>query len=95
MNIGSANKNKGAIVYGLGGPVFDILLQSKLAGVDVKSKYESLDMGILIGAGVEVSRFLSEGRYNIGLKNVLKASGAGSTDVKSKSFAVLAGVRFN
>lgn len=95
VNMGSGNKNSGAIVYGLGGPVFDILLQSKLAGVDVKSKYESLDLGILIGVGVEVSRFLVEGRYNIGIKNVAKASGAASTDVKSKSFAVLAGVRFN
>ena len=95
VNIGSANKNSGAIVYGLGGPAFDILLKSQLDGVDVKSKYESLDMGVLVGAGVEVSRFLVEGRYNIGIRNVAKASGAAATDVKSRSFAVLAGVRFN
>ena len=95
VNIGSANKNSGAIIYGLGGPAFDILLKSQLNGVDVKSSYESLDMGILVGAGVEVSRFLVEGRYNIGVKNIAKANSAASTDVKSKSFAVLAGLRFN
>lgn len=95
LNIGSANKNTGAIVYGIAGPVFDILLKSQLDGVDVKSRYESLDIGIIGGAGIEVSRFLVEGRYNWGLRNVLKASGGSTTEVKNRSFALLAGLRFN
>jgi hypothetical protein len=95
LNLGSSNKNTGAIVYAIGGPVFDVLLKSQLDGVDVKSNYESLDLGIIGGAGIEVSRFLVEGRYNWGLRNVLKASGGTTTEVKNRSFALLAGIRFN
>ena len=64
VNIGSANKNTGVLVYGIGGPVFDVLLKSQQNGIDVKSNYESLDLGIIGGVGIEVSRFLVEGRYN-------------------------------
>ncbi len=95
INIGSANKNSGAIVYAIAGPAFDILLKSQLDGIDVKSNYESLDLGIIGGAGVEISRFLIEGRYNWGLRNVYKASGGNTTDIKTRSFALLAGLRFN
>lgn len=95
LNLGSSNKNTGAIVYAIGGPVFDVLLKSQLDGVDVKSNYQSLDLGIIGGAGIEVSRFLVEGRYNWGLRNVLKASGGTATEVKNRSFALLAGIRFN
>lgn len=95
INIGSSNKNTGAIVYAIGGPAFDVLLKSDLDGLDVKSKYESLDLGIIGGAGVEISRFLIEGRYNWGLRNVLKSAGGTSSEVKTRSFAVLAGLRFN
>lgn len=95
VNLGSANRNTGAIVYGIGGPVFDILLKSQQNGLDVKANYESLDLGILAGAGVEVSRFLVEGRYNWGVRNVLKATGSSASDIKTRSFALLLGVRFN
>ena len=81
--------------YAIGGPVADILLKSALNGVDVKSHYESLDLGIIGGAGVEISRFLVEARMNWGIKNVAKASGGGVTDIKTRSFAVLAGFRLN
>jgi len=95
VNLGSANKNKGAIVYVIGGPAFDINLKAQQNNIDVKSNYESLDLGIIGGAGVEISRFLVEGRYNWGLRNVLKANGGTANDVKSRSFALLAGFRFN
>jgi len=95
LNIGSANRNTGAIVYGIAGPVADILLKADLNGVDVKKNYESLDLGIIAGGGVEVSRFLVEARMNWGLRNIAKATGGAASDVKTRSFAVLAGVRFN
>ena len=41
-------------------------------------------------AGVEVSRFIIEGRYNMGLTNVAKEG----DEVKNRAFSVLAGVRF-
>ena len=95
LNLGSSNRNTGAIVYAIGGPVADILLKSQLNGIDMKSSYESLDLGIIGGAGVEISRFLVEARMNWGIKNVAKASGGSVSDVKTRSFAVLAGFRIN
>ena len=94
INAGSQSLS-GVSVYGLVGPVFDILLKGKQNNVDVKSNYESLDLGVLIGAGVEITRFLIEGRYNIGVRNVLKSTGGASSDIKSRTFAVLVGFRFN
>src|SRR4029450_3547387 len=43
INIGSRSRN-GISVYGLAGPVFDINLKASLNGLDVKSKYQSLDL---------------------------------------------------
>jgi len=95
VNIGSRSRN-GISIYGLVGPVFDINLKAEANGVDVKKGYESLDIGILGGAGIEITRFLVEGRYNHGLRNVLKSTDvASASDIKTHSFAVLFGVRFN
>jgi Outer membrane protein beta-barrel domain len=95
INIGSRSRN-GISVYGLAGPVFDINLKASLNGLDVKSKYQSLDLGILFGGGIEITRFLVEGRWNRGLRNVLDSDNAGSiSDIKTQSFAVLFGLRFN
>jgi len=95
INIGSRSRN-GISVYGLAGPVFDVNLKASLNGLDVKSKYQSLDLGVLFGGGIEITRFLVEGRFNKGLRNVLDSDNAGSiSDIKTKSFAVLFGLRFN
>ena len=95
INMGSRSRS-GVSVYGLVGPVFDILMKGTDGNsLDVKKNYESLDLGVLVGAGVEVTRLLIEGRYNIGMKNVLKGGGGNATDIKSRSFALLFGVRFN
>jgi len=94
VNIGSPSRN-GIIVYGLAGPVFDVNLKASLNDRDVKSNYESLDVGVLLGGGIEITRVLIEGRFNNGLRNVLKNNGGLISDIKTKSFAVLFGVRFN
>jgi len=94
VNIGSHSRN-GVSVYGLVGPVFDVNLKAKQNNLDVKSNYESLDYGILGGVGIEITRFLVEARYNWGLLNIAKNSIGSTTDIKSRSFAVLFGVRFN
>lgn len=95
LNIGSANRNAGLVFYGIGGPVFDLRLMARQDDFDVKSNYESTDLGVIAGAGLELSRLLVEARYNWGLRNIAKASGGAQTDLKSRSFAVLAGIRFN
>jgi hypothetical protein len=95
VNVGSSNKNKGVIGYLLVGPAFDVNLKAQQNGIDVKDNYESLDIGILGGGGVEISRIILEARYNWGLMNVLKVTGILPDDLKSQSFAFLFGVRFN
>ena len=95
INIGSRSRN-GISIYGLVGPVFDINLKASIGDRDVKSNYESLDLGLLGGIGIEITRFLIEGRFNQGLRNVLKSNNAGTFgDIKTHSFAVLFGFRFN
>lgn len=94
VNIGSRSRN-GVSVYGLVGPVFDVNLKAEQGNLDVKDNYESLDVGVLFGGGIEITRVLIEARYNKGLRNVLKGSGASLTEIKSQSFALLFGLRFN
>ena len=94
INFGSSSLN-GVSVYGIVGPVADILLQGKQGNLDVKSNYESLDVGLQFGGGIEITRFLVEGVYTKGLLNVLKSTGGTATDIKTHSFAVLFGIRFN
>jgi hypothetical protein len=94
INIGSQSR-EGISVYGLVGPVADINLKADFNGVDVKKSYESLDLGILFGGGIEITRVLIEARYNKGLRNVLSSTGSLAQDIKTHSFALLFGVRFN
>jgi len=95
INIGTRSRN-GISIYGLVGPVFDINLKASIGDRDVKSNYESLDLGLLGGVGIEITRFLVEGRFNQGLRNVLKSDNAAAFgDIKTRSFAVLFGFRFN
>jgi hypothetical protein len=95
INIGSSNKNSGVIFYGLAGPVFDINLKAEQDGVDVSDDYEKLDIGILGGGGIEISRVLLEARYNWGLKNLLKNADLFNDELKTQSFALILGIRFN
>jgi hypothetical protein len=94
VNAGSNSLN-GVLVYFLGGPAFDILLKGSQNGVNVKKNYQSLDIAVQFGAGVEITRFFVEGMYTKGLKNVLDSGGANAIDIKTHSFALLVGVRFN
>lgn len=94
VNIGSNSLN-GVSFYGMAGPVFDINLSTKLAGVDVADNYESLDVGMLIAGGVEITRLFVEARYNQGFKNVLKSGGGAISDTNNKYFAIQLGLRFN
>lgn len=91
-NFGSDNKDSGAIVYLFAGPAADILLKAQLNGLDIKSQYKSVDWNVLAGVGVEISRLIVEGRFNWGLANVLEGPG---NALKTQSFAVLGGIRFN
>jgi len=92
INIGSSNKAAGYILVG---PSFDINLKAELNGLDVKSQYEGLDLGIIGGAGVEITRLLIEARYNWGLRNAVNGDLTNTREIKTRTFAILFGLRFN
>ena len=59
VNAGSNGLN-GVLGYFIVGPAFDILLKADQSGLDVKKNYQSLDLGLQIGGGVEITRFVIE-----------------------------------
>jgi hypothetical protein len=91
INLGTSDNAGGYILVG---PAFDINLKSELNGLDVKSQYESLDLGIIGGAGFEITRFILEVRYNWGLSNVINGDLTNTTPIKTRTFVILFGVRF-
>ena len=92
VNIGSSGTGvNNAIVYGIAGPALDLLFKDELAiSTDV---VERVDVSIVAGAGFEISRFIIEGRGTWGFRNIAKETTA--RDVRSTTFAILAGLRFN
>jgi hypothetical protein len=50
-------------------------------------------VSIVGGAGIELGRFILEARGTWGLRNIAKDFEA--AELKSRTFAILAGVRFN
>ncbi|MGE0450036.1 MAG: porin family protein [Vicinamibacterales bacterium] len=94
INAGARNRG-GVTAYAIGGPALDINLKAAQNNLDVKSNYESTDVGLIAGGGIELTRFIIEARGNWGLRNVLKSNSGPVTDLKTRSFAIMAGFRFN
>lgn len=95
VNAGSNSLN-GVNIYGIGGPVFDIKLKTTIdGGGSDDSDFGNFDIGVIAGGGVEITRFIIEARYNWGLRNVAKGDLADITKIKTRTFAVLFGIRFN
>jgi len=80
-----------AIVYGIAGPALDLLFKDELA--ITTEEVERVDVSIVAGVGFEISRFIIEGRGTWGFRNIAKETNA--RDVRSTTFAILGGVRFN
>lgn len=96
INIGDHSVN-GFNVYGIVGPVVDIRLNAKLKlnDLDVKERYEGVDLGVIAGAGVEFLRFIAEARYNWGLRSVQDGDFGNTTKIKGRTFYILFGFRIN
>lgn len=93
INGGSSSLN-GVIGYGIVGVDLNFLLKGKLStGEDVKSEFERADYGFVVGGGVEITRVVVEARFTQGVGNIAKDKSA--SVLKSKSFAIMIGVRFN
>lgn len=94
INAGSNSLN-GVLGYFIVGPSFDVLLKADLSGTDIKSNYQGLDLGLQIGGGVEITRFIIEASLTKGLRSVNDGNLANLTPIKTRKFAVDVGIRFN
>lgn len=93
VNAGSRSLG-GVSLYGLAGPAMDFRLKSEFDGLDIVDSTEGYDVNLVFGGGIEITRFLAEVRYNHGLRNISK-NFSQSSEIKTRAWAVLIGVRFN
>jgi hypothetical protein len=56
------------------GPQFGFLSSATEGGASVKDLYESSDTSIALGAGFDISNFVIDARYNLGLTDAEKAA---------------------
>lgn len=84
-------------LYGIVGPSFEVKVRDEISGFGGPSAvdfgFENVNVGLMFGGGVEISRIILEARYSKGLRSIDK--NLDIADVKLNSFAVLAGIRFN
>lgn len=86
--------------YGIAGPTFETKVHESVEGLggptnsDFKFGFSDVNVSLMFGGGVELSRFIIEGRYSKGLKTV-NALHFDATEFKLNSFAALIGIRFN
>ncbi len=94
INIGSSSR-QGVSAYGTVGADLNFLLKAQVSsgGGDIKDQFERADYGVAAGVGVEITRLIIEGRFTRGLGNIAKDKRAAV--LKTQTFAVLIGVRFN
>lgn len=84
--------NEDAAGYIVVGPNFDVKIGEE-SSVTLFDEYEGFDIGLTAGAGAEFGAFIIEGRGTWGFRNVAKDFVA--SELKTRSFAILAGLRFN
>ena len=61
---------------------------------DIRDSIEKIDVGLVVGAGVEFGRFLIDGRYQHGLKEVNKDAELEVLSLKHRTFSIMGGIRF-
>jgi hypothetical protein len=80
--------------YGIVGPSIDIKVGDEFNGLNIIDEFEGTDIGLMFGGGIDVARLIVEARYSYGLRQINK-SFSDVAKLKSHSFALLFGVRFN
>lgn len=93
VNIGTESR-QGFAVYALAGPAFSWRIADEINGVTIDDSFEGTDVGLVFGAGVEITRVILEGRYEWGFRRINKTF-SDTDEIKSRTFTVLVGVRFN
>ena len=93
LNAGTDSAN-GFAVYGIAGPAVSLKIGDEIQGVTLDDGFEGADVGLVFGGGVEITRVIIEGRYEKGFRRI-NDNFFDTTDIKSQSFTILFGVRFN
>ena len=93
LNLGTNSKN-GFAFYGIFGPAFEVKVADEVNGVTIDDSFEGTDVGIIAGAGIEITRLIFEARYEWGLMKINNTFSS-TEEIKSRSFTVLVGIRFN
>ncbi len=71
------------------GPQFGFLSSATSGGVDIKNLVESSETSVALGAGFDISKFVIDARYNLGLSDVDKSS----TEAKNQVFQLSVGFK--
>jgi hypothetical protein len=93
FNIGSTRAN-GVSFYIMGGPGFDFKVGDSVSSIARVQNYENFDFTLIAAGGLEITRFIIEGRGQWGLTNIA-VNQLSTGDLHSHSFLLLFGVRFN
>jgi hypothetical protein len=94
VNIGSQSL-KGALGYIIIGPSAEIQLNASLLSQTVQKNYKGLNINLMFGAGIEITRFFIEGREDLGLFSVNSGNLGTTSAIHSKTFELLFGFRIN
>lgn len=97
----SSPASGGASFHVFAGPSFGFRVSAKTEArfedgeesEDIDDELERFDFGLVAGAGVEFGRFVIDGRYTWGLSNINKDD-EDDVKIKTRVFAVMAGIRF-
>jgi len=87
------NGSDHASVYAIAGPSLGILLRANQNGVNIKSDLKKMDVGVVAGVGVTLTRVLLEARYTFDLVDLNKVE-APSGAHKNRVISFLIGVVF-
>ena len=85
LRIGNSGK-AGASLYAVAGPALGVLVRDE----GVAEELTNTDVGVVVGAGVTLSRLLLEGRYTAGLTDFNK----GGSVYKNRVLSLLVGLQF-
>jgi len=102
INIGQGSAS-GIRVYGMAGPVFDFKIHDNQDDFEdfedfddlPDNPFESFDIGILAGGGIEFARVAFEVRGNWGLKQIVTEDLLDGRSLKAFSLQVVGKIRFN
>lgn len=92
LNAGTSSSNNFDF-YVIVGPALSFKIGDEVEGIQLDDAFETVEFGLVAGAGIEISRFILEGRYEKGF-NAINNNFHDVSDINTQSFAILAGVRF-